>query len=103
MIIKPKYKWRDEFLTALAPGSINGTASEPSGTTRTTVNTENCLSIIPNLSAAIATHSGVTFGGSNNRCSYATNYSWLDFPTGFDAAAAADLHGISMTNGIFKF
>jgi len=23
--------------------------------------------------------------------------------TGLDAAAAADLHGISMTNGIFKF
>lgn len=88
---KPKYVFRDEFLTARAAGAINGTASEPSGTTRTTVNTENCLSIIPNLSAVIATHAGVTFGGSNNRCSYAANYSWLDFPTGFNAAAHAGL------------
>jgi len=40
-----KYLWRDEFKTALAAGSINGTRCEPGPGLRTIVDTENKLSI----------------------------------------------------------
>ena len=85
----PTYDFRDEFTTSLVSASINTSACEPGPGTRTVVDTETCLSIIPNYGTALATHAGVTFGGCNNRCSYATGYGWMDFPTGFDAAAHA--------------
>jgi len=75
--------FRDEYTTARAAGSFLTTACEPGSGDREGADTETCISIIPNLSAAVATHAGVTFGGSNNRCSYATGYGWMDYPTVF--------------------
>jgi len=83
--------FRDENTTARAAGAVHGTACEPGSGNRELVDTETCISIIPNLSAAVATHAGVTFGGNNNRCSYATGYGWMDYPTGFNAALQAGL------------
>jgi hypothetical protein len=42
---KKRYTWRDEFYTALAAGSINGTRMEPGPGLRTIVDTENKLTI----------------------------------------------------------
>jgi len=89
-LIRPKYlKGRHEFVSPLAAGSVNGSLTIPSGSSLTVVDTETCLSIIPNLSSVIDDHTGVTFGGSNNRCSYALNYSWACY-TGFDFAPFAN-------------
>ena len=86
LIPAKKYLWNDEFTNAVAAASVNGSPMTPGPGTRTVVDTETCMSVIPNLSAAIATHAGVTFGGSNNRCSYADSFAWADFPTGFNMA-----------------
>lgn len=82
----------DEFSTVRTSAAINGSLVEPWGdSTRTGVDTETCMNIIPNVGPSIINHTGVTFGGSNNRCSYADAYAWMDFPTGFNAAAHAGL------------
>jgi len=83
--------FRDEYTTSRATAAVNATDCEPGTGTREVTDTETCISIIPNLSAAVATHAGVTFGGSNNRCSYAVGYGWMDFPTGFNASLQAGL------------
>jgi len=90
--------FHDEFGEVLPSASINGSnATSETGLTlpaviggaRTAVDTEANMSIIPNFGTALATHAGVTMGGSYNRNSYADGFAWMDFPTGFDAAAHA--------------
>lgn len=93
-----RFNFRDEFGDVRPTGELNNTASTsetglifPGTNIRTVVDTENCLSIIPNLSASIATHAGVTFGGANNACIYTGDDSCVDYPTGFNASAHKDL------------
>jgi hypothetical protein len=88
---RKRYSFKDEFSTVKSTGAINSTSCESGPGTRTIVDTETCLSILPNCSSSLATQTGVTFGGSNNRCSYADGYAWMDFPTGFNAALHAGL------------
>ena len=40
------YRLRDDFITPLLPGSVNGTAAEPGPGTRAVIDTTNVLSII---------------------------------------------------------
>lgn len=87
---KPKFlPGRHEFLNALRPDQMAGSLTTPSGSALTVVDTETCLSVIPNLSAAIDDQTGVTFGGSNNLHSFALDYSWACY-TGFDFAPFAN-------------
>ena len=87
----PYFDFRDEFDTVLASAQLNGSPCTPGPGTRTVTDTETCMSIIPNYGSSLADQTGVTFGGSNNRCSYADGYAWADFPTGFNFAAHAGL------------
>jgi len=87
------YDFRDEFTTAKVSGDLTPDTSlcEPGPGTRTVTDAETCLSILPNVGSSLASNTGVTFGGSNNRCSYADGYGWMDFPTGFNASLHAGL------------
>lgn len=82
---------RDEFSTVRASAAINGSAMEPGAGTRTLVDTETCVSTVPDFGAALATHAGVTFGGANNQCIYTDGTAAFDYPTGFDASLHKNL------------
>lgn len=94
MIIKPKFRWRDEFLIPKNTVElVTGVKQLPGPGKMTIVNSETALAIIPKVGTALATHTGVTFGGSNNRCCYDASgalTAWADFPTGFDMSEYAD-------------
>jgi len=78
----------DEYTTARAAGAVNGTACEPGVDTRTVVDTENCITSIPNLSSVIANQTGLTFGAAYNRWSFVADAAFFEV-VGFDASVHA--------------
>lgn len=87
----PYYDFRDEFTSVKASAAINNSVCEPGPGNRTLVDTETCVSIIPNYGSSLADQTGVTFGGANNACVYTAGAAVFDYPTGFNATTHANL------------